>query len=460
MARPRLRPLERGERRWRLSRAFLALSLLATGCARTPPVRPNLLLVTIDTVRADHCSAYGYGFRTTPTLERLAREGALVEKAYAPTATTAPSHASLFTSRYPLEHGVVRNGLVLGQEHVTLTEALRTAGYQTAAFVSSFVLKNRFGLSQGFETYQSKFDTAGQTAATGWWEGVEVKTGFDRRADATTDLALAWLDRRGGERPFFLWVHYFDPHHPYSPPPPYDRQFPQSDREVAAYDGEIGFADAQLGRLLTALEAKGQLARTLVVVTSDHGEGLMQHGYMRHGLQIYEEAVRVPLVARWPGRVPAGRRIPGPVELVDLAPTLLQLLGVEVPKLFRGSSFAPGLLGEDKGTGFDPRRMVFLQRRLYETHEIDGFKVKGDKFGLRAGAWKYIEAEEEGTRELFDLQGDPKEAVNLAQKETARAERLSAAIRAWRTALGQHARAASDDSREAEEALRALGYVR
>jgi choline-sulfatase len=433
---------------------------MAFGCARAPAQRPNLLLVTIDTLRADHCSAYGYGLRTTPTLERLAREGARVDEAYAPSATTAPSHASILTSLYPLEHGVVRNGMVLAPERVTLAELLRAAGYQTAGFVSSFVLKKRFGYAQGFDTFQSHFPAGGAKVKTDWWEGLEVTTGFDRRADATTDLVLAWLRQRDRSRPFFLWVHYFDPHYPYLPPPPYDHEFPQQNSQIAAYDGEIAFADAQLARLLGGLDADHGAAGTLVAVTADHGEGLMQHGYMHHGLYLYEEAVRVPLLVSWPGHVPPGRRIPGPVELVDVAPTLLRLLGMDVPRAFRGVSLAEGLLGEDKGPGFDPRRMVFMQRREYGMHLVDGIRVDGEKFAVRAGRFKYIEAEQEGTRELFDLRADPKEATNLAKQNAREADRLSTAIRAWRTALGPRGRAASDDSPEALEALRALGYVR
>src|SRR6185436_6011947 len=352
--------------------ALAALAILAGGC-RHPEEAPNLVLVTIDTLRADHTTPYGYGRDTTPVLARLAREGVAVDLAYAPMATTGPSHAALLTSRYPVSLGYLRNGQRLDEAQTTLAERLRAAGYRTSAAVSSFVLDRRLGFAQGFGTYDCRCDRARATATIERWEGLTVPAGFDRRADETTDVALAWLARRGRDRPFFLWVHYFDPHHPYSPPAPYDRRFAPPPaatglprRAVALYDGEIAFTDHQLGRLLDAIDAEGLAARTLVVVTADHGEGLMQHGHMGHGLHLYEEAVRVPLVFRWPGSLPAGALVPGPVEHVDLVPTVLDLLGL--PRgggEIEGQSLAAALRGQAGTAGRDSRRTVFLQRRLY-----------------------------------------------------------------------------------------------
>jgi arylsulfatase A-like enzyme len=441
-----------------------ALAALAGGCRRAQ-APPNLVLVTVDTLRADHTTPYGYGRDTTPVLARLAREGVTVELAYAPMATTGPSHAALLTSRYPVSLGYLRNGQRLDEGHVTLAERLHGAGYRTSAAVSSFVLDKRLGFAQGFGTYDCRFDRSRATATMEQWEGLTVPAGFDRRADETTDVALAWLARRGTDRPFFLWVHYFDPHHPYSPPAPYDRRFAQPGTPglpgtVALYDGEIAFTDHQLGRLLDAIDAAGLAPRTLVVVTADHGEGLMQHGHMGHGLHLYEEAVRVPLVFRWPGSLPAGARVSGPVEHVDLVPTVLDLLGVpHGAEGIEGRTLAAALRGETGTAGRDPRRAVFLERRLYDTERVGDFHVKGEKFAVRAGPWKYIEAPEEQTRELYDLASDPGETRDLFAGRVAVADGLARGLAGWRGRFDRRVRARDDSSTEMKEALRALGYV-
>ena len=452
------------ERRRRPALALAALAVLAGGCRRAQE-RPNLVLVTVDTLRADHTTPYGYGRDTTPVLARLAREGVVVDQAYAPMATTGPSHASMFTSRYPLSLGYLRNGQRLDEGLTTLAERLHAAGYRTSAAVSSFVLDKRLGFAQGFGTYDSRFEKQRATATMERWEGLTVPAGFDRRADETTDIALAWLARRGKDRPFFLWVHYFDPHQPYSPPTPWDGRFAPAAGKgpadmVALYDGEIAFTDHGLGRLVDAIEAEGLSARTLVAVTADHGEGLMQHGHMGHGLHLYEEAVRVPLVFRWPGSLPAGARLPGPVEHVDLVPTVLDLLGVPRGQdELQGQSLAPALRGGTGTAGHDTRRAVFLQRRLYDAGVVSGFAVKGEKFAVRAGQWKYIEAPEEETRELYDLGADPGETKDLFAADAAVADRLARGLAAWRGRFDRRARARDDSSTEMQEALRALGYV-
>jgi arylsulfatase A-like enzyme len=445
--------------------ACLALVLPAAVACRRPAGSPNLLVVTIDTLRADHCSTYGYARPTTPVLDRLAREGVLVEHAYAPMATTGPSHASMFTSRYPASLGYTRNGDVLEGAHLTLAERLRSAHYRTSAAVSSFVLGRRFGFAQGFGTFDAAFEPGTASVQFSSWEGLKLDSAFDRRANATTDAALAWLARRGRDRPFFLWVHYFDPHHPYAALPPFDARFTVSGphaagQAIAQYDGEVAFTDHHLGRLVDAVDAEGLRERTLVVVTADHGEGLMQHGHMGHGIHLYEEAVRVPLVFRWPGRLPAGTRLPGPAEHVDLVPTVLELMGLDAgTDEVEGVSLAEGLLGKPGTRGRNSRRTVVLQRRRYDSETVAGVPVKGSKFAVRTGSWKYIEAEEEGTRELFDLVRDPGETANLAASRTDEADRLSRLLAAWRRRFERGEGARDDTSPETLEALRALGYV-
>lgn len=440
----------------RLPGVAFGLALLGVACGHGP-ARPNLLLVTIDTLRADHCSAYGYAKPTTPHLEALARDGVRCDLAYAPMATTAPSHATLFTGLLPRTHGVRKNGHVLVPRHRTLAEALRDHGYRTHAVVSSFVLERRFGLDQGFASYD---DSLG--------DGQDAKEALFQTGDRARAKAVAWL-RRGGDlggagpaQPFFLWVHFFDPHEPYAPPAEHRRPFAPKDESdalastVASYDGEIRFADAELGALLDALRGLGLLDTTLVVVAADHGEGLMSHGHMGHGPQLYEEAVRVPLVLRWPRGLPRGARVETPVLLADVAPTVLALVGVnEVLERADGIDVADVLRGRGAG---EANRPVLLERRRYHEEETaDGMPVRGALLGVRLGRFKYLEAPEEERRELFDLAADPAEARNLLAERPREAEGLARLLEAWRATRPGDEKA--DASAETREALRALGYV-
>ena len=443
----------------------IALCLLGAGCAPEPPAPANLLLVSLDTTRADHLSAYGYARDTTPVLRELAAAGTRFAQAYAAAATTAPSHATLFTSLYPLAHGIVRNGLELRPAELTLAEILRERGYATAAFVSSFVLDARFGFAQGFELYDDDFDPGQASFPAGHeWRDQEIPGGFDRRADETTRRTVEWLATgRDPARPFFLFVHYFDPHAPMSPPEPYAARFapepgaPRLDLRISRYDGEIAFVDEQIGALLDALARAGLDERTLVAVTADHGEGLLQHGQMAHGVHLYDEAVRVPLLLRWPGVVPAGRVVETPVALVDLAPTLLELLGVPAQERgFQGGSLARALA---EGGALDPERPVHLQRRHYDGEQVGDEWVEGDLYGVRQGRWKYLESGDGSRRELYDLAEDPGETVNLEASHPAEARRLAAGIARWKAASRRGGEAPKDLTGSEREGLRALGYV-
>jgi arylsulfatase A-like enzyme len=461
---------------------LLAVVIFTCGAARAGTVVtadrtrwPNVVLVTIDTARADHLSVYGYGRPTTPELERLARDGVVFEAAYTATPTTGPAHATLFTSTYPARHGVLKNGYVLDPVHTTLAEVLGSAGYRTAAVPSSFVLTKRFGLAQGFEHYDDDFTGAHASLHPEKWEGMAVGAEFDRRASETTDRAVAWLDSLGGarERPFFLWVHYFDPHHPYDPPDGYRRQVkgetPPPDRvkglaeadaaqlrkDILAYDAEIRYADEQIGRLLRHVDATAGREATLVIVTTDHGEGLLQHGWMQHGVDLYEELVRVALIVRWPGRLRAGVRVPGPVALVDVMPTLLALLELPPNGLTpQGGDVSSAL----RGTATLPAdRPLFFHRRLYEKPERRGHDTRHPMFGIRRGRWKYVESGP--TLELYDLEADPGETRNVRDGERETADRLAAELAEWRkrTAPVEAGRQSISDSDR--ERLRALGYV-
>jgi arylsulfatase A-like enzyme len=440
----------------RIRRRLLAALLLplALACARESGP-PNLVLISLDTTRRDHGSAYGYARKTTPTLERLAAEGVRFAHAYAPAPTTGPSHATLFTALYPITHRVVKNGRVLAPAHVTLAERLHERGWTTAGVVSSYVLDARFGFGQGFETWDDDFELASATTMLPSGNGAEV---FDRKADATTRRALRWLEEeRDASRPFFLFVHYMDPHEPWVAPPEILRRFRTPDLPldgvsglIARYDAEIAFTDQQLGELFEALERLGLARDTIVAVTADHGEGLMDHGELNHGTQLYEEQLRVPLLLRFPRRLPAGRVIDGPVSLLDLAPTLLALMAVEpaAGDPMQGRNLVPVLEGREP---LDPALPLFLFRP-------DNTEIPGEQYAIRQGDWKLIRGPGE-MRELFDLGADPREREDRSAAEAERVRELERQLDRWLRAH-QRADAAPDlVSPEDLERLRALGYV-
>lgn len=432
-----------------------AVLAVALACGDASP-RPHVLLVTVDTLRADRLGAYGYTRPTSPNLDRLAREGALFEVAYAPTGATGPSHATLFTSRYPLAHRVERNGLVLPPSERTLAELLHEAGYETAAFVSSYPVTRRYGLDQGFSHYDESFDTESDTLELEEWSGERVEGAFDRRGRATLRAARAWLEQRDARERLFLWVHLFDPHDPYVAPPRFARPFLASGQDERAragalYDAEIAYTDAVLGRLVEAFEAWAGQGSTLLVVTADHGEGLWDHGWRMHNRYLYEEETRVPLVWRWPGRIPAGLRIGQPVHLADVAPTLLGLLGIPRDGLpLEGRDLAPVLQGDAAANG---ERPIWLQGPDYDP-------AWGPRFALRVGDWKLIEWHS-GRHELYDLRVDPGERHDLARREPQVRRQLSAQLSHWRD--GQAAVRGPERIERLEardrEALRALGYL-
>lgn len=423
------------------------------GCG-APPAPENLLLVTLDTTRRDFLSTYGYERDTSPVLTRFAAEGVRFDAAYSASSTTSPSHATLFTSLHPLWHGVAKNGVPLAAEHVTLAERLRERGYVTGGIASSYVLAERLGWAQGFDSWRDS------TAAAE--PGASRPPAVTLRADETTDRAAAWLaERPVAGHPFFLFVHYFDPHSPYDPPLEWAERFPPAgptplDATVARYAAEIAFMDHELGRLLEALARLGFADDTLVVITADHGEGLMQHGHLEHGAHIYEEQVRVPLLLRMPGRLRAGSVITTPVAALDVAPTLLALLGVPDPEAgAQGRSLVPLL----EGRGGDDSQPIVLFRRHYQPGREGAIPVAGVKHGIRVGDWKYIVGPAEGTRELYDLARDPGERTNQLAAAPERASALAAQLAAWFRQHGAAPRAPAAVSPEERERLRALGYV-
>jgi choline-sulfatase len=360
----------------------------------------NLLLVTLDTVRADHLGCYGYAAAETPALDRLAAAGVRFAHASAPAPLTLPSHTTLLTGLLPPHHGARNNGVRgLAGGTPTLATLLAGAGYRTAAFVAAFVLDHRFGLERGFEVYDDEIE---RPANSTWLLEAE------RPGDQVVDRALAWLERED-PRPFFLWVHLYDAHAPYNPPSPYRERHPGR-----PYDGAIAFADAQVGRLIASLERRGLAAGTVVAVVADHGESLGEHGELTHGLLLYEPALAVPLLLRAPGL--GARSVATPVSTVDLAPTLAGLLGRHFPAPAAGaggaaSAGARELDGRDLSAallaGQEPAPGEIYAETRYP--EVFGWSPL---YSLRRRELKYIAAPHP---ELYDLARDPAEARNLVE---------------------------------------------
>ena len=467
-----LRRMVSADHRWtaRLAAVLLAPALAMLACGpsarekRAADPRPDLLLISLDTTRADHLSAYGYGRPTSRRLEALAAEGVRFDRAYAPSATTGPTHATLFTSVHPITHGVRKNGHVLGDAFETLAGLLGGVGYETGGVASSYVLNAKFGYGRGFDRYDDDLSQAETPSGVRLWEGIQVEGHFYGRADDTTRRALELLDQREDpSRPFFLFVHYFDPHDPYTPPPGYTPPFSPGPKEalklnrtIFRYDTLIAYTDQEIGRLLDGLRERGLAEDTVVMVVADHGEGLMQRGHMAHGVHVYEEAVRVPFIVRWPGRLRAGKVVEAPVALLDVAPTFLGLAGLEGGAAFRGRDLSPVLRGD---VAEPDARPIYLYRRTYAGGEVSpGVYAKGEKFGVRDGRWKLIEGPEEGTLELYDLLTDPQELRNLAASEPDRVEALRGRLEAFRAEHERDGGGAAPISPEDRARLKALGY--
>jgi arylsulfatase A-like enzyme/Flp pilus assembly protein TadD len=392
----------------------------------------NVLVITTDTTRADHLRGYGNRSVETPTLDRLAREGILFANSVTPSPSTLPAHTSLLTGLYPIHHGARANGTFHVEPRVvTLAERLRAAGYRTGAVISAFVLDSRFGLDQGFELYHDDLTKGVKHSAHMFRE---------RPAELANEPAVAWLREHAGER-FFLWLHYFDPHAAYLPPEPFRREYADD-----PYDGEIAYADSQIGALLAELEELGVRDRTLVVYAADHGEGLGEHGEQTHSLLTYDATLRVPLIFHAPAGLPGGRVVRRQAALVDVVPTVLALLGLEAPEGLDGES----LIAEPPE---GPRSVYF---ETMATMTLHGW---APLMGVRREDYKFILAP---TPELYDLRADPGERENLHEErpEIARAlrEALDAVVgRDPLVAASVGANLPADD--ETRRHLAALGYL-
>jgi len=402
--------------------------------------RPNLLLVTLDTTRADHLSCYGYPHAVTPYLDRIAGEGIRFQNCTTPSAYTLPSHSSIMTGTYPTFHGVRTNGdRALASAHVTLAELLSAQGYRTGAFIGAFVLDGRWGLDQGFDHYDDQFDLEK-------YRQIDL-AGVQRPGNEVVDAALSWMDQEPGS-PFFAWVHLYDPHVPYEPPEPYFSRF--KGRGLAGlYDGEIAFTDAQIGRLLAWLEENGRVDETILAVVGDHGEALGSHGELTHGYFVYDYAVQVPLLLRTPLVEFRGLGIAEQVTTIDLCPTLLEMLGSELPQGIQGRSLVPLVEGSTQAGSsyaYSESMVPYLQ---YGWSPI---------FSVRTERFKYIDAPRP---ELYDLVADPQERENLAPERPEVAGELRRVLEriVAETSAGAPEPEPANVDQETLDQLSALGYL-
>lgn len=391
----------------------------------------NVVLISIDTCRADYLSCYGFNRRTTPNIDAVAAEGIVFENVYSPVPMTLPAHSSMLTGTIPPYHGVHDNlSEKLAETNVTLAEILQANGYKTSAVVSAIVLDPKFGLNQGFEEYQGEFTKA--------FEGDPFA---EQKGHITSRQACNWLNENS-EQPFFLFLHYYDPHIIYQPPEPFASRFADN-----LYAGEIAYADHCIGQVIDKLKTLKLYDSTLIIITADHGEMLGEHGELAHDYFVYESAVRVPLIVKSPG-VRGGRRISEAVGLVDIMPTVLSLLEIPAPAPMQGQDLGQFLAGNAESS----------PRYLY-TESLTATEYKCNPLlAVVNWPWKYIYTSKE---ELYHLQDDPEEKNNLAQAQSNRARLLQKHVQLIldETLVSDQ----SDSNLELDEAtvdsLRSLGYV-
>lgn len=396
--------------------------------------RPNLLLITLDTTRADRIGCYGCATALTPALDSLAAGGVLFERASAAAPLTLPSHTTMMTGLYPQEHGLLTNGRGrLEQDIPTLAEVLRLAGYDTAAFVASFVLHAKFGLDRGFSTYDDDLADPGAPPSQGMYR--------QRSGARVAESALAWLRQRRSA-PFFCWVHLYDPHDPYVAHPD---EF--GDRFAAnPYDGEIAYMDLQVQKLLSDLDSRGLRDETLIVAVGDHGESLGEHHEQQHGLTLYQAAMHVPWIFSGWGVTTPGRRIPHTVSLIDLMPTVLDIAGLADAALTASRSLRPALSGAEMA----PRECCAATDDPLLEHGWAPLR------SLTTQNWKFIRSVQP---ELYDLTADPREETNLAATQPDRAAELDGRLAALEQVMVVRTAAAVELTPRERRALASLGYV-
>jgi arylsulfatase A-like enzyme len=456
------------------------------------PDKPNILLITIDTLRADHLGCYGGSDDGTPMIDALSSGGATFLRATSQVPLTLPSHTSILTSTYPPIHGVRDNAKYrFGGSLPTLAGILKETGYQTAAFVSAFVLDSRFGLDRGFQTYNDKIQNQAyfyfSTASPPFALAALFKlVGFappykpERKADKTTEAVIEWMEENSGNR-FFLWIHFFDPHGPLNPPPPYDTLYISPDTDPlefrkkmatyssllgkadanalteeeiegirALYMGEVTYTDHYIGQLTEKLKELGIADRTLTILTADHGQSISEHGYIGHDRELYRDIMQIPLIFHFPGRIPGGMKIDNQVQSIDIMPTTLDLLGIGTHEVCSGRSLMPLILSRSRVSEDPDVYLETLHPRLNKMKLV----------GLSSGNYKYFRGIEGEREELYRIDTDPQEKENLLIQMPQKAEEMRNKLLELLEGMKDKA-----DTREIPldpqtmEAMKALGYI-
>jgi arylsulfatase A-like enzyme len=494
MARPKLTQPPR-RKTWKLLAALgAAVGIAAALWTLFPRERPNIILISIDSLRPDHLGCYGYGRSTSPTIDRLAREGALFETAVSSTSWTLPAHAALFTSLPDRVHGCMDDLKWLDGTRTTLAEALKAAGYRTAGFFSGPYLHPCFGFSQGFESYHDCTSYSRRSVdlikSDKLFNNQIGQISMDimnlSHEDITNPIVLAdvksWLEKRPGG-PFFLFIHLWDVHYDYVAPPPYDTMFdpgykgPVNGRDVlklyrkpadwtdadvehlkALYDAEIRFADDTIGQILSELERHGLKEKSILAVTSDHGEAFYEHGLQGHRWTLYEEELRIPLILRYPRSIPAGPRLKYPASIIDIAPTILDLAGLPPLSHAMGLSLVPLL----SGSATPPPEEAAVSELSVPANRIHSFSI-------RSHNWKDIFDLNKRQCFVFDLKKDPLESSPLAEdKSPFNPQEIDVLYKATAQKLQEEAarlpmpgeRDTPPISKMTEDQLRSLGYLK
>lgn len=409
-----------------------------------PPDNPHLILITLDTTRRDRLGVYGSTRNLTPNIDAVGRAGVIFDDARTAVPITLPSHTSMLTAQQPFEHGIRENGtFVVPPEATTLTERLKEHGYRTGAVVSSFVLDERFGLAQGFDIYDDEM-TEGEPDQV--WQGHHVEA-FERFASDVTDRAIALVNEwRSGPEPFFLWVHYFDPHKPYRPPSEL------AEKHEDPYDAEIASMDLQIGRLLNHLDESRITSHTLVVIASDHGQNVFEDGKTGHGQDLREASMRTVLLMRMPGVIPPGAEVDVRTGLWRIAPTVLELLQLPAEP-FHYASSVPAIAGDT------PSRDAIDDTTCLETMLPALRFGKSEVVALLDGRYKLVLEPSDKRTRLFDIKNDPMERDDLAP---AQRERVAEMAARWSEICGGGQRSdatTSEMDKATKQKLRALGYI-
>ncbi|MCX5633303.1 MAG: sulfatase-like hydrolase/transferase [Phycisphaerae bacterium] len=394
----------------------------------------HIVLISIDTCRADHLGCYNREQKTTPNIDAIAREGILFEQAFSPVPLTLPAHCSMLTGLNPLSHQVHDNyDSQLGAANTTLAEILRNNGFKTCAVIGSYVLDAKFGLNQGFDTYIDSYNK------------LEDKLDNGRIAVETTTLACRFLNGLRTDEKFFLFVHYYDPHFPYLPPEPYDSKYADN-----LYAGEVAYVDSCLGQIIQKLKDLNLYESTLLIITADHGEMLGEHGEDEHGYFIYNSAVKIPLIVKFPHN-PRGKRINHPVSLVDLVPTICELLKIDTTAQTDGISLLPLLNGKNLTEA--NARVIYMESFLPVQYECSPL------LGILIGNWKYISAPRV---ELYDISRDPYEINNLAKTRTGLIQSMQEELDSVVSGSGNSYKRQQNTSVSDQETIKhleSLGYV-